>query len=217
VYQRIKSAGVSMPMQCMSVLLNDFVTRTHVRNADPRYAAAWDICLRYFLHKAEGLDLPARDFIFDCLRCESRSTELAAIYCVFYEEGMAELSTRSALARMLIHIFRRIGLMDLLAEATRGVTTARSKEINHLAEVITRCVRISPRDSRIIFDFAEFTSVMLSFIGMSCAVDDVVESMRKVYSIAGNDLLASIQEPDERGLLADLLRRGGTLEIIASL
>jgi hypothetical protein len=58
---------------------------------------------------------------------------------------------------------------------------------------------------------------MRRLIGMSCTVDDVIENMRKAYTIAGNDLVGSFRDQSERSLLAELLRKGSRLEIIAFL
>jgi hypothetical protein len=118
---------------------------------------------------------------------------------------------------LILHILRKIGLSDLLSAAERGSTTARSSDLNHLAKIVTGCIRIIPRDNSVSFDFAEFTNVALSFIGTSCAVSDVLESMRKVYSIPGNDLLSLVNDGKERIILGELLRKGGELQIIPCL
>jgi hypothetical protein len=217
VYKRIKQARIALSTSSISVFLNDFDIRVYIETAKPSQADPWDICLRYFLHKALNTDLQARQFIFDCLNSPHQPTELAAMFCVFYEESGAGLSFGSAIARMILHIFRRIGFNDLISAAKRGATTARSKALNHLAEIVTNCIRISPREGFVIVDFTEFTSVALSFIGTSCAVNDVIENMRKLYSVPINDLLASLEDRQERSALAEILHTGGKLQVIASL
>jgi hypothetical protein len=68
--------------------------------------------------------------------------------------------------------------------------------------------------SNVAFDFAEFTSVTLSFIGTSCAISDVIERIPNSFTIPGNDLLVSIKDLDERALVSELLRHDGLLKVI---
>jgi hypothetical protein len=77
--------------------------------------------------------------------------------------------------------------------------------------------QLASRDSSVSFDFSEFTTVALSFIGTSCAVSDVIEKMRKTYIVPGNDLLSFMDDGNERAHLGELLRKGGNLEIIPCL
>jgi len=66
----------------------------------------------------------------------------------------------------------------------------------------------------VVFDFAEFSSVALSFISTSCAVSDVVDRIPKTYAIPANDVIFLASEPQERAALSDLLRRQGKLRVI---
>jgi hypothetical protein len=217
VFNRMKAAQIAMSTPCMTVLLNDFTTRMHVELVSAKCTEAWDICLHYLLLHAQNVPAQARQFALDCLASPNRSTEMAAMFCLMYEDSLNRVGHGSGTARMTLHIFRKIGMGALIAAAERGSTSVHSSELNHLAEIVTGCIRIAPRDLSVSFDFAEFTTIALSFISTSCAVSDVLESMRKTYSIPGNDLLALCDDSDERALLGELLRKGGDLKVIPSL
>ena len=118
---------------------------------------------------------------------------------------------------MIFHIFRKIGIDSLISAAERGETVVRSNELNHLAEIVTASIKITPRDSGVSFDFAEFTNIALRYFGNSCAVSDVIENMRKTYRVPRNDLLSLTEQTNERMLLDELLRKDGDLRIIPSL
>jgi hypothetical protein len=212
IYKRMKAAKIAMTTSCMSVLLNDYDTRMHIELAKETAGDPWDICLRYFLQHAEGAPVRARQFLMACLQTHEQNTELAAMYCLMYEDALAPAGGRSAIAHLLLHIFQRIGILDLISASERGSTTARSSELNHLAEVTSSCIQLS-RDT-VVFDFAEFTSVALSFISTSCAVSDVMDRVPKTYAIPANDIISLTSDPQERTTLADLLRRQGKLQII---
>ena len=130
---------------------------------------------------------------------------------------MTRLGRGSALARMILHIFNGIGFDSLVAAVERGSITVRSSDLNHLAEIVTSCIKIVSRDLSVSFDFAEFTTVAVSYFGASCGVSDVIESMRKVYHVPGNDLLSLIKDTGHRAMLGDVLRKGGALKMIPSL
>ena len=172
--------------------------------------------MHYFLLHADNKPLDARNFLFGCLDTANPLTELAAIYCIMYEYALSEGSADSATARMVIHIFRRIGLNDLFSAAERGETTARSSDYNHLAEVVTNSIKFA-RGMNVIFDFSGFCSVALNFIGTSCSVLDVVERIPKIINIPANNLLTLVPDAGERALLADLVRREGGIRIIPTI
>jgi hypothetical protein len=175
VYKRLKSAKVSMTVECMNVLLNDYETRQYIRSIGSDGADAWDICLHYFLNKAEALDLNARHYLTDCLNSGKRASELAGMYCLVYEDGTSDLRTGVTIVRMFVHIFRRVGIADLISACHPGGTNVRSSEVNHLAKVVSQCIQVLGRESRVRFDFAEFIEVAKSFIGHSCVLDDIME------------------------------------------
>lgn len=117
---------------------------------------------------------------------------------------------------MIIHVFRRLGLHDLITSLERGETTARSSDVNHLAEVVTNAVKLT-RGMDVVFDFAAFSTVALGFIGTSCFVSDVIERLPGTLSVPANDLLAFATDADERSLINDLMRREGIMRVIPTL
>jgi hypothetical protein len=214
-YSRIKEAGVSMRTGSISVILSGLAIRTmmdalRVDRADP-----WDICLKYLLIKAEDGESKARAFLYDCLKSPTQSTELAAIFCLFYEEGTANPLSGSPVARAVIHIFMRLGISQLIGAMERGSASVESSSLNHLAQIVTRCIRLEGA-TRVTFDLAEFTAVALSFMRLACVVDDMIETVPQVFSIPNNDLLGSMTDRAERSLLGELLHRRGQINIIAS-
>jgi hypothetical protein len=216
VYKRMKAARIAMTTDCIQILLNNFTTRMHIELVTPANADPWDICMRYFLLHAENKPLDARNFLFACLATGNPLTELAAMYCILYEDVLSSSAADSALARMIIHLFRRMGLYDLNSAIGRGETTARSSDLNHLAEVVTHSIRFS-RGTDVIFDFSGFSSVALNFMGTSCSVSDVIERIPKTFNIPDNNLLALAADVDERALLLELMRREGTLRVIPTM
>jgi hypothetical protein len=164
VYNRMKAARIAMTTDCMQILLNNFKTRMHVELVNPASGEPWDICLHYFLLHAENRPLDARKFLFVCLDTGDPPTELAAMYCIMYEDALSGPSVDSAVARMVIHMFRRLGLSDLISAMERGETAARSSDLNHLAEIVTNSIKLT-RGSNVVFDFSGFSSVALNFIG----------------------------------------------------
>jgi hypothetical protein len=185
----------------------------HVELVTPKNGDPWDICLHYFFLHADGRPVDARKFLLACLDTCNTQIELAAMYCIIYEDALAASSADSAVARMIVHIFRRIGLYDIHSALERGETTARSPDINHLAEVVTNSIKLT-RGMNIIFDFAEFSSVALNFIGTSCSVRDVIERIPKTFNIPTNNLLAIATDSSERSLIAELVRREGVIRVI---
>jgi hypothetical protein len=159
----------------------------------------------------------AREFALECLKSPNRPSEIAAMFCLMYEDNLTIVGRGSAVARMILHIFSKFGLDTLNLAAERGEAVARSSDLNHLGKIITKCIKITPRVSSVSFDFAEFTTVALSYIGTACAVSDVLETMRKTYVVPGNDLLALLDAGNERALLGELLSKGSDLNIIPSL
>jgi hypothetical protein len=212
-YKRMKAAQIAMTVDCIQILLNNFQTRLHVELVDSESAGPWDICLHYIFLHAENKPLEARRFLFDCLSASNPATELAAIYCIMYENQLERSGAEAAAARMIVHIFRRLGLYDLVSAVKRGETTARSSELNHLAEIVTNCIKIAPGRS-VIFDFSSFTSTALNFIGASCSLRDIIAQIPKTFSIPINNLLASTTDTDERTLLSDLVHHEGAIRII---
>jgi hypothetical protein len=188
----------------------------HVEQVTPKSADPWDICLRYFMLHAENKPLDARNFLFACLGTDNPPTELAAMYCIMYEDALSGSSIDSAVARMVIHIFRRLGLTDLISAEKRGEATAPSSDLNHLAEVVTNSIKFT-RGMNVIFDFSAFSSVALNFIGTSCSVSDVIERIPKTFNIPANNLLALAVDTAERSLLSDLVRHEGVIRIIPSI
>jgi hypothetical protein len=170
VFNRMKAAQIAMSTSCMTVLLNDFTTRMHVELVNDKSTEAWDICLHYFLLHAQNVPSQARQFALDCLASTDRSTEMAAMFCLIYEDSLNRVGHGSGAARMILHIFRKIGIGALIAAAERGNTSVHSSELNHLAEIVTACIKVASRDLSVSFDFAEFTTIALSFLGTSCAV-----------------------------------------------
>ncbi|MVT69461.1 NACHT domain-containing protein [Bradyrhizobium pachyrhizi] len=216
IYNRMKIARIAMTTGCIQVLLNDFKTRLHVELTKPESADPWDVCLRYFMLHAEGRPVDARKFLFACLDAGSPTTELAAIYCIMYEDALSGQSADSAIARMVLHIFRRVGFSDLFSALERGETTARSSNLNHLAEIVTNSIKLT-RGANIVFDLSGFSSVALNFIGAACSVRDVIERIAKTFNVPDNNLLASTTDTAERALVSDLARREGTIRIIPTI
>ena len=217
VYDRMKAAQAAMTTPCMTVLLNDFSTRMNIELATAKSTEPWDICLHYFLLHARHAATRAKEFASQCLGSDDRRAEMAAMFCLMYEDSLTTVGRGSAIAQIITHIFRRIGIDALYTAVERGSTSVRSNDLNHLAEIVTRCIKLLSRDASVSFDFSEFTTVALSFIGTSCAVSDVIEKMRKSYIIPGNDLLSLVDDRNERAHLSELLRKGGDLEIIPCL
>jgi NACHT domain-containing protein len=217
VYGRMKAANIAMTTSCMSVLLNNFKTRLHVELVNKNSTDPWDICLHYFLLRADNAATRARQFALECLASTTRAAELAAMFCLMYEETLTVVGRGSAIARMVLHIVRKVGLDSLITAAERGSTTVRSSELNHLAQIVSSCMKIVSRDLSISFDFAEFTNIALNYFGTSCAVADMIETMRKIYNVPLNDLFFLTNDSSERAKLDELLRKGGNLEIIPSL
>jgi hypothetical protein len=205
-----------MSTSCMAVLHNDFTTRMYIELVTPKSTETWDICLHYSLLNAQNAEVRAKQFVLECLTFEDRSTQIAAMFCLMYEEALTKVGRSSSIARMVLHIFRKISITSLISSTERGHTTVRSSDLNHLAEIVTKCIRLVPRDSSVSFDFAEFTTLALNFISTSCAASDVLESMRKTYIIPGNDLLILL-DGDERANLSELLEKGGELRVIPCL
>jgi len=217
VFNRMKAAQIAMSTPCISVLLNDFKTRMHVELIKPKHRDPWDVCLHFFLLRAQNVAVKAKEFALECLASDDPQIEIAAMFCLMYENSMNIIGRGASAARMVFHIFHKIGIESLVTAAERGETVVRSSSLNHLAAIVTQCVKISARDMSVSFDFAEFTNVALSYFSTSCAVTDVIESMRKTYIIPGNDLLVFADQTNERTILGGLLAIGGDLKIIPSL
>jgi hypothetical protein len=160
--------------------------------------------------------MDARKFLFICLDTRIPRIELAAIYCIMYEDALSGPSADSAIARMVIHVFRRLGLSDLISAMERGETVARSSDLNHLAEIVTSSIKLM-RGSNVVFDFSGFSSVALNFIGAACSVRDVTERIAKTFSIPDNNLLALATDGAERTLILDLVRRDGSIRVIPTI
>ena len=216
VYKRMKAARIAMTTECMQFLLSNFTTRMHVELVSPTSADPWDTCMHYFVLHADNKPVDARNFLFACLDTGNPSTELAAMYCIMYEDALAASSVDSAVARMIVHIFRRLGLYDLISAVERGETTARSSNLNHLAEVVTNSIKLT-RGMNVLFDFSGFSSVALNFIGTSCSVRDVVERIPKTFNIPANNLLFLAVDTAERTLLSDLIRHEGVIRVIPTI
>jgi hypothetical protein len=133
-----------------------------------------------------------------------------------YEDALSGPSADSAVARMVLHVLRRLGLSDLISAVERGETTARSSDLNHLAEIVTNSIRLM-RGSNVLFDFSGFSSVALNFIGTSCSVRDVIERIAKTFNIPDNNLLSLTTDTAERALISDLVRREGTIRVIPTI
>ena len=215
-YRRIKAASVSMNTASISVILNEVGIRSYLDGLQEDRADPWDICLKYLLVKGEEGESKARAFLYDCLSSPSQSTELAAIFCLFYEEGTANPISGSPVARALIHMFARLGISRLIGAAERGSASVESSSLNHLAQIVTRCV-ILEGSNRVTFSYVEFTAVALTFMGLACAVEGMSEAVPKVFSIPNNNLLGSMIDKSDRSLLGELLRHRGQLNIIASI
>jgi Restriction endonuclease len=216
VYKRMKAARIAMTTDCIQILLNNFTTRMHIELVSPVSADPWDVCMHYFLLHAENKPIDARNFLFTCLATGKPPTELAAMYCIMYEDVLSGSSVDSAVARMVIHIFRHLGLSDLISAMQRGETTARSAELNHLAEIVTNSIKLT-RGMNVFFDFSGFSSVALNFIGTSCAVRDVIERIPKTFNIPGNNLLFLAADTEERALILDLVRHEGVIRVIPTI
>jgi hypothetical protein len=216
VYNRMKAARIAMTTDCLQIFLNNFKTRLHVELINPANAEPWDICLHYFLLHADNRPVDARKFLFICLDTGIPHVELAAIYCIMYEDALSGPSADSAIARMVIHMFRRLGLSDLISAMERGETVARSSDLNHLAEIVTCSIKLM-RGSNVVFDFSGFSSVALNFIGAACSVRDVIERIAKTFSIPDNNLLVLATDSAERTLILDLVRREGSIRVIPTI
>ena len=214
-YDKIKAASVSMNTASISVILNEVGIRSYMDTLRPDRANPWDICLKYVLVKAEAGEPKARAFLYDCMNSPTQLTELAAIFCLFYEEGTASPISGSPVARALIHIFMRLGISTLIGAAERGSASVESNSLNHLAQIVSRCIRLES-GSRVTFNYVEFCTIAISFMGMACVVEGMVGAVPKVFSVPNNDLLFSVTEQSERSLLGELLRHRGQLNIIAS-
>jgi hypothetical protein len=215
VYRRMKSARIGMTIPCLTVVLDDFTARLHVELVKPAVADAWDVCLHYFLVRAENEATKVRQYLLECLKTNRAEAVLAAIYCLTYEAALSPDDRGSAIAEVVMHVIRGIGLYDLISASERGSTTARSSEVNHLAEIMTSCIRRG-RDRSVTFDFAEFSAIALSFIGASCAVSDVIDRMPNSYLVPVNDLLFLTSDAEERSLLSEFLLKEGAVRVIAS-
>jgi hypothetical protein len=217
VYKKMKAAQIAMTTDCIGILLNNFATRLHVETVGLPRADPWDICLRYFFLHADKRPVEARNFLYACLATGNPPTELAAMHCLLYESALSGASAgESAVARMVLHIFRRVGLQDLISAVERGDTIARSANLNHLAEIVRNCVTIT-RGMNVNFDFSSFSSVALNFIGTSCSVRDVIERIPKTSNVPTNNLLALSTDPAERSLISDLLRHEGFIRVIPTI
>jgi hypothetical protein len=216
VYKRMKAARIAMTTDCMQLLLNNFTTRMHVECIRPTCADPWDICMHYFLLHADNKSEDVRKFLLACLGTVNPATELTAMYCIMYEHVLSPSSVDSTVARMVIHIFRRLGLYDLISAVERGETTARSSDLNHLADIVTNCIKLT-RGMNVIFDVSGLFAVALNFIGMSCSVRDVIERIPKTFSIPANDLLALAKDTEERSLLSDLMHHEGVIRVIPTI
>jgi hypothetical protein len=216
VYCRMKSARIAMTIPCLTVVLSDFKARMHVELTKPARVDAWDVCLHYFLIHAENDPAKVRQYLSECLNANRPEAALAAIYCLAYDAFLTPDDRGSAIARIVMHVIRGIGLGDLVtaSQSQRGSTTARSSEVNHLAQIMTSCIRRG-RDRSVTFDFAEFSNIALSFIGASCAVSDVIDRMPKSYHVPVNDLLYLTSDAEERSLLSEFLLKEGTVQVIA--
>jgi hypothetical protein len=215
VYRKMKSARIAMTIPCLTVVLNDFKARLHVELTQPSTADAWDICVRYFILQAEGESAKVWQYLSECLKTNRVEATLAAIYCFGYEAALRPEDRGASIAQVVMHVIHGIGLYDLLSASHRGSTTARSSEVNHLAEIMTSCIRRG-RDRNVTFDFAEFSNVALSFIGASCAVSDVIDRMPNSYVVPVNDLLTLASDSEERSLLSEFLAKEGAVQVIAS-
>ena len=216
VYKRMKAARIAMTTGCMQLLLNNFTTRMYVECIHPTRADPWDICMHYFFLHADNKSEEVRKFLLACLGTVNPATELTAMYCIMYEHALSPSSGDPAVARMVIHIFRRLGLYDLISAVERGETTARSSDLNHLADIVTNCIKLT-RGMNVIFDVSGLFAIALNFIGMSCSVRDVIERIPKTFSIPANDLLALAKDTEERSLLSDLMRHEGVIHVIPTI
>jgi hypothetical protein len=215
-YNRIKEAGVSMGTASITVLFTQFLIRQHMYELVPSRAEPWDICLKYLLIRTEEGESQARTFLYDCLTSPTQTTELAAIFCLFYEQGAANPLSGSPVARVLVHIFTRLGISSLIGAMDRGSVTAESSSLNHLAQIVSSCIRLEGGD-RVTISFGEFTVVAASFIRMACVVDDMIEAVPKIFSAPNNDLLQSTTDHAARALLGELLRKRGRIKVIPSI
>lgn len=217
IYKRMKAAQITMSTGCLTVLLNDFNTRMSVELFKADAADPWDVCLRYFFVRAAGwLPPDIRQFLLECLQSDRPTNELAAIYCSMYEHVLATMAADPAVANAILHIFRRVGFEVLISARVRGQSDVRTSDVNHLALVISTSIRIAP-DKAVMFDFNEFTTAALPYIGASCAVSDVIDRMPRTFRIPENNLLAAAADAGERGLVIDLLSKATTFKIIPSL
>ena len=73
-----------------------------------------------------------------------------------YEDSLTIVGRGSAIAQMIVHIFRRIGIDALYSAAERGSTSVRSNDLNHLAEIVTKCIKLSSRDASLLRAHIEY-------------------------------------------------------------
>jgi hypothetical protein len=219
VYNRMKAAKIAMTRSCMSVLLNDFPTRLHVEMAnEKRTDDPWDICLYYFYVNSSRTEGDARQFAIRHLKSPHVSAELAAIFCLVYDDTLNVIGGRSsAIARLILHIFEKLGFESLATAVLRGSATVRSAELNHLATIASSCIEILPRSFSVSFDFSEFTALAVKYFGMSCSVSDLIETMATTLSVSSNDLLYLVTDTGYRATLSEILHKGGRLNLIPSL
>src|SRR5258708_4676746 len=120
----------------MTVLLNDFETRLYIELQDERSSQdPWDVCLHYFFLNASNAEVQARQFALKCLNSTHVSVELAAIFCLVYDATLNVAGRGSAIARIILHIFEKLGFESLHTAVARGSATVRSAEFNHLAKI----------------------------------------------------------------------------------
>jgi NACHT domain len=217
VYSRMKNANVAMTRSCVSVLLNDFGTRLQVEVANTeRTANPWDICLNYFLVTSSKTE-DAGQFALDCLKSLDRNTELAAIFCLIYHAALNVAERESTTARLIVHIFERLGFDSLATAVLRGSAITRSAELNHLATIAVSCIEIFPRPFSVSFDFSEFAKQAVVYFGMSCSISDLIETMPTTYSAPSNGLLSLVKDSGYRASLGEVLHKGSRLNLTPSL
>jgi hypothetical protein len=217
IYKRMKSAQIAMSTSCLSVLLNDIDTRLFIEVLKTTSADPWDICLHYFFLRADNrLPPEIRTFLTSCLESGRPTNDLAAIYCSMYEQIIAPSYADPTVANTMLQILRKIGYEVLFTARARGQTDARTSDANHLAFVISNAIRIS-RDRAILFDFNEFSTSALHYMGTSCAVPDLVDRMPSTFRIPENNLIAAAAEPSERTFIIDLMSQATGFKIIATM
>jgi hypothetical protein len=217
LYKRMKAAQIAMSSDCLNVLLNDFNVRMAIELFKMDRADAWDVCLHYLFIRAGGwTPVSIRQWLFDCLVSGRPTNELAAIYCSMYEHFLATMAADRSVASMVLHIFRKIGFDILIAARERGQSVVRTSEVNHLATIVSNSISIG-RDRSVVFDFNEFTTAALPYIGTSCAVPDVIDRMASAYRIPENNLLAAAADAAERGLINELLAKEAKFKLTATI